>query len=195
LKEFGDAKWQVTEYRALPATNRINFTSQSNRKMDKKVPLHIFIVENCGLFVRLLDYVFSKHILYRFLDFKSGEDCLKNLHINPELVILDYSLPGMNGLETLQELKEQHPAAHVIMMLSEEDRRLPAEFLNAGAADYVIKDGREEQVLIEKIETYLAKEKVFRQIRSLQKRPLVPRKLYYALLILILLSAGIYYYQ
>lgn len=163
--------------------------------MDKKVPLHIFIVENSRLFVRLLDYVFAKDIRYRFLDFKSGEDCLKNLHLHPELIVLDNSLPGMNGFETLQELKEQHPDSHVIMILDAEEKLLPADFLNAGAADYVIKNGNEQQVVIEKIETFLAKEKVFREIRGMQKTPLINRKLYYVILILILLTLGIYYYQ
>ena len=163
--------------------------------MDRKSPLHIFIVENDKLFVRLLNYVFSKNILYRFLDFKSGEDALKNLSLHPELVILDYALPGMNGFETLQEIKEQHPNAHVIMLLKEDDKRLPAEFLNAGAADYVIKDGTEENAVIEKIENFLSKEKVFREIQKLQKKPFGRRRLYFALLIIILLSLGVYYYQ
>jgi two-component system response regulator AtoC len=163
--------------------------------MDKKSPLHIFIVENDKLFVRLLNYVFSKNILYRFLDFKFGEDALKHLDLRPELIILDYSLPGMNGFETLLEIREQHPNAHVIMLLKEDDKRLPAEFLNAGAADYVLKDGNEENALIEKIETFLSKEKVFREIQKLQRRPFGRRKLYFAILILLLLSVGLFYYQ
>ena len=163
--------------------------------MKQRSPLHIFIVENDKLFVRLLNYVFSKSILYRFLDFKFGEDALKHLDLNPELIILDYSLPGMNGLETLLEIREQQPSAHVIMLLKEDDKRLPAEFLNAGAADYVIKDGNEENALIEKIETFLSKEKVFREIEKLQKRPFTRKKLYYAIIILILLSLGFYCYQ
>lgn len=163
--------------------------------MESKVPLHIFVVENDNLFVRILDYVFSKDILYRFLDFKSGEDCLKNLHLNPELVILDYSLPGMNGYETLLELKEQNPSVHVIMILSENDKRLPAEFLNAGAADYVIKDGIHEEKVIEKIETFLARENVFRQVTRMGRKPSLRKKIYYAVLLALLLSAGVYYYQ
>jgi len=163
--------------------------------MDKKSPLHIFIVEDDKLFVRLLNYVFSKNILYRFLDFKFGEDALKHLDLRPELIILDYSLPGMNGFETLLEIREQHPNAHVIMLLKDEDKRLPAEFLNAGAADYVIKDGNEENAIIEKIEAFLSKEKVFREIQKLQKIPFTGKKLYYAIIILLLLSLGFYCYQ
>lgn len=163
--------------------------------MDSKLPLHIFVVENDRLFVRILDYVFSKDILYRFLDFKSGEDCLKNLHLGPELVILDYSLPGMNGYETLLELRELHPGVHVIMLLSENDRRLPAEFLNAGASDYVIKDGTEDEKVVEKIESFLCRERVFREVNKMSRNTSFKKKLYYALLLLLALTLGVYYYQ
>lgn len=162
--------------------------------MEPKLPCHIFIVENNGLFVKLLDYIFSKNILYRFLDFKSGEDCLKNLHLKPEIVVIDYTLPGMNGFETLQELKEQKPDAHVIILLSKEDGRLPAEFFNAGAAECVIKDGNEEEALKERIENFLKKTS---GSNGKKKSGMIfaRKKLYYALLILILLSLGVYYYQ
>ena len=163
--------------------------------MEAKVPLHIFVVENNGLFVRMLDYVFSKDILYRFLDFKSGEDSLKNLHLAPELILLDYALPGMNGFETLQEIREHHPAAHVIILLSTDDGRLPAEFLNAGAADYVMKDGTEDEQVIEKVEAFLSRERVYRELQDMTRRPTLKKKIYYAIIILLLLSAGIYYYQ
>ena len=163
--------------------------------METKLPLHIFIVENDRLFVRMLDYVFSKDILYRFLDFKSGEDCLKNLHLAPELIVLDQSLPGMNGYETLQEIREQHPQAHVVVLLSENDGRLPAEFLNAGAADYVLKDGTEDQQVIAKVEAFLSRERVYRELRKMTRRPTLRKKIYYALLIIILLSIGAFYYQ
>ncbi len=161
--------------------------------METKVPLHIFIVENCRLFVKLIDYIFSKNISFRFLDFQCGEDCLKNLHINPDLIILDYSLPGMNGYETLLEIKEQLPAAYVIILLSEEDKKLPAEFLNAGATDYVIKDGSEEKKVIDKIEDFI-KNKEEEQQKRKSRRPWLKRKLYLALLILIILSISAYYY-
>src|ERR1044072_8698864 len=101
--------------------------------MDQKRPIHIFIVENNKTFVSMLDYIFSKSILYRFLDFRSGEDCLRNMHLHPEIVVLDHQLEGMNGFETLQEIKEQHPDVHVMMLLRENDSKLPAEFMNAGA--------------------------------------------------------------
>ena len=141
----------------------------------------------------MLDYVFSKSIRYRFLDFRSGEDCLRSLHLNPEIVVLDHQLNGMNGFETLQEIKEQNPNIHVIMLLGENDGRLPVDFLNAGADDYVLKAAGIEK-LIEKIEDRLTQGFLINQSLS-TKMPSLKKKLYYALILLLLASAGVYYYQ
>ena len=162
--------------------------------MELNQPTHIFVVENNKVFVRMLDYVFSKSIAYRFLDFKTGEDALKNMHLNPEIIVLDYRLPGMNGLETLLEIKEQHPDLPVLMLIGENDGKLPAEFLNAGAADFILKDGNEVAFVIEKLEAFFKRPKINGK-RSFIKLPPVKKKVYYALLLIILITAGLYYYQ
>jgi DNA-binding NarL/FixJ family response regulator len=162
--------------------------------MDPKRPIHIFIVENNRIFVQLLDYVFSKSIFYRFLDFRSGEDCLRSLHLHPEIVVLDYRLNGMNGYETLQEIKEQNPDVYVIMLIGESDGKLPAEMLNAGADDYVLKDGSEVVKIIEKIEARLSFDPL-KSKSAVPHKPWLRKKLYYALLLLLLASVGVYYYQ
>ncbi len=142
----------------------------------------------------MLDYVFSKSILYRFMEFRSGEDCLRNLHLHPEVVVVDHQLSGMNGYETLLEIREQHPAAHVIMLLGENTGKLPSDFMKAGADDYVLKDGAEIPALMEKIEKQLQHGS---SLNSPARRKTAPlkKKLYYALIILLLLSVGVYYYQ
>ena len=46
----------------------------------------------------------------------SGEDALRvGAHIVPDVAIVDYSMPGMNGLELASRLKQLHPAATVII--------------------------------------------------------------------------------
>jgi DNA-binding NarL/FixJ family response regulator len=171
-------------------------TLMKTPSMETIKPKHIFIVENNKIFVNLLDYIFSKNISYRFMDFNSGESCLKNLHVNPEVVVLDYQLTGMNGFETLQEIREQNREVYVLSLISEKDGKLPAELLNAGANDYILKDGREVEKIVEKLEERFSTEststaEVPVKIRASSFR----KKLYYALLILLLASAGVYYSQ
>ncbi|MGD8522908.1 MAG: response regulator, partial [Desulfobacterales bacterium] len=53
---------------------------------------------------------------FNVLDTNSGEDAIKIVrHDNPEVVILDQKMPGMDGIQTLKELKKIRPEVQVIM--------------------------------------------------------------------------------
>ena len=70
----------------------------------------------------------------------SGEDGLAQLEsFRPEAVLLDYALPGINGLETLKRIKASDPAIAVIMMTGHGSESVAVEAMKAGAQDYLIK--------------------------------------------------------
>jgi DNA-binding NarL/FixJ family response regulator len=119
----------------------------------------IFIVEDNEIFSMMLDYILSKDSIYDFVNFKSGEECLANMHMKPDIVILDYGLPGISGYETLLGIKKVCPDTHVIILSSNKDRALAAKLLSVGADDYILKQGHGETQLINRIETILAEKK------------------------------------
>jgi DNA-binding response OmpR family regulator len=163
--------------------------------MERNQPRHVFVVDNDRVFVRLLDYVFSKDLGYRFLDFKSGEDCLRHMELGPELIVLDYKLPGMNGLDTMLEIRETHPEVKVIMLSGEGDGKLPAEFLNKGANEHVLKREGFVDALSGKIEAFLEGETQSVSGRRNSLFAWTGRKLYYVLVVIVLLlSLGYYWY-
>ena len=67
---------------------------------------HIFIVDDNEMYSTMLSYTLSKDNIYKFVSFKSGEECIKNLYLNPEIIILDYGLLGMDGYDTLLKIKK-----------------------------------------------------------------------------------------
>lgn len=138
----------------------------------------------------MLDYILSKNSTYKFISFKSGNECLQNLYLNPEVIILDYEMPGLNGYETLLEIKKQNPNIHVVFLTSKEEPQLQEKLLAAGADDYVLKQGQGETKLIEKIENILKN-------RSGEpvKQSGFKNKVLYLILIAILLIIGICYYN
>ena len=64
----------------------------------------------------------------------------------PELVLLDISMPLMNGLETLKKLKAIDPESTVIMLTSMVNRQSIDEALALGAANYIRKDNPKEEI-------------------------------------------------
>lgn len=74
---------------------------------------------------------------------RDGQSCLDMLDRQPyALVLLDYGLPRMNGLEVLRRIREAGLAVPVVMATGQGDERIAVEAMKLGAADYVVKSGR-----------------------------------------------------
>ncbi|HVU24251.1 MAG TPA: response regulator transcription factor [Opitutus sp.] len=71
----------------------------------------------------------------------------------PDLVLLDVSMPVMDGLETLRRLKEIDPDSVVIMLTSIVNRQSVDEALTLGAAAYIRKDTPKEEIAQTLVET------------------------------------------
>jgi two-component system chemotaxis response regulator CheY len=65
---------------------------------------------------------------------------------NPDLVLLDISMPMMDGLETLKKIREFDPDAVVIMLTSLVNRQSIEEALAHGAVNYIRKDTPKEKI-------------------------------------------------
>ena len=71
---------------------------------------------------------------------KSGEEALKFLEQNPlDVVVLDVRMPGMDGIETLREIKKRHPLVEVIMLTGHANMEVAVQGMELGAFDYLMK--------------------------------------------------------
>jgi CheY-like chemotaxis protein len=82
---------------------------------------------------------------YRVEAFKYGEDCLKEIDKNPDLIILDYFFVNndrdvLNGMEVFDKIKESKPDTPVIMLSGQEKGEIVLELARKGIDDYIIKD-------------------------------------------------------
>lgn len=75
------------------------------------------------------------------LEAANGEEALQlYARERPDLVLLDVNMPKVDGLQTLQALKQQDPECLVIMLTSLVNRQTVEECLRLGAVDYLRKD-------------------------------------------------------
>ncbi|MBA3029906.1 MAG: response regulator [Desulfobacteraceae bacterium] len=70
-----------------------------------------------------------------------GNEALKKLgqHRSVEVVILDVKMPGMDGIETLKEIKKTYPLVEVIMLTGHATVESAIEGMKFGAFDYLMK--------------------------------------------------------
>jgi DNA-binding NarL/FixJ family response regulator len=60
--------------------------------------------------------------------------------LSPDVVIMDISMPGLNGIEATRQILSNSPAPKVIALSMHTERRMILEMLNAGASGYLLKD-------------------------------------------------------
>jgi two-component system, OmpR family, response regulator len=104
----------------------------------------IFIVDDDPIINTLVVKRFTTEG-YRLEAFKYGEDCLKSLNKNPDLIILDYYFVNeeqevMDGMKVFDKIKELKPKLPVIMLSGQEKGEIVLELARKGIDDYVIKD-------------------------------------------------------
>jgi DNA-binding NarL/FixJ family response regulator len=68
-------------------------------------------------------------------------------NLNPDVIIMDISMPGMNGLTATRHLKNQRTGATILALTRHEDRTHLEELLRAGASGYVLKQSEPSDLL------------------------------------------------
>lgn len=76
---------------------------------------------------------------YEVVAASSGEEGLKKLNTDPDVVCLDIKLPGISGVETLRRIRKTHESLPVVMMTAYQTVDTAVESMRLGACDYLIK--------------------------------------------------------
>lgn len=106
--------------------------------------IKIFLVDDDALFLKSLEIEFMQHADFSIETYVTGELCIENLSHNPDVIILDYHLDGiennaMNGLETLDQIKAYNPDIPVIILSSQDKIDVAINCMHHKAFDYVVK--------------------------------------------------------
>jgi len=92
----------------------------------------IFLVEDDEMYSKMFEYKLKKHCDGVIKRFSCGEDCIKNMYLNPSLVVLDYQLPNINGLETLKQIKKYNPETLIVSLTNNNDTNVKKRLLEIG---------------------------------------------------------------
>lgn len=101
----------------------------------------------------------------------NGPECLRMVNQSHfDLVVLDYMLPGMNGLEILKNIKGHYPEMPVIIVTGQGDEQLAVQALKHGATDYIIKERGYEKFLPQVVKQFIEKRQLEKMLVTTELR-------------------------
>jgi two-component system response regulator AtoC len=112
-----------------------------------KNELRIHLVEDDKFYNKFLTHHLSLNPDNVIESFTSGADLLKSIYKNPDIIVLDYSLPDYNGSALLKKVKESNPDISVIIVSGQEDISTAVKLLKEGASDYIVKNDETKERL------------------------------------------------
>jgi DNA-binding NtrC family response regulator len=113
---------------------------------------------------------------YKVFTAASGIEALENLKQHTiHVVILDVKMPGMDGIETLQEIKKHYPLVEVIMLTGHGTTKTAVEGMKLGAFDYLLKPADFDDLTQKLEEARKRKDEHQERIRRAEVRLLVRR--------------------
>lgn len=117
------------------------------KEMENPHNLKFFIVDDdpfCRMFYHqhLLNLGYKNNSL-----FENGIDCINQLGEQPDIIFLDYDMQPINGIETIKMIKQQNPNIYLLMITSQNDKRIASSALKNGANDYIIKGEKDLEMI------------------------------------------------
>jgi len=111
-----------------------------------RIPTNVLLVDDEKDFVEMLSLRLNESG-ERVTAAYSGKECLESLEKkNIDVVILDIKMPGMDGIETLREIKRRFPLVEVIMLTGHGTTETAVQGMKLGAYDYLLKPAEFEDL-------------------------------------------------
>lgn len=105
--------------------------------------MKVFIVDDDHFCSNLYKHSLSQTGLSNFYLFDNGEECLRNMPLLPDIILLDNDMANMDGLQVIKHIRSYNPFVHVLMVSGRRENHVAVEALASGAATFILKDGNE----------------------------------------------------
>ena len=113
------------------------------------MPIRILIVDDHGVMrAGLRAMLEDEPGIEVVAEASTGEEALGlTVELQPDILLLDIGMPGIDGIEVTRRLKKSDPRIQVLILTVYEDESLLREAIKAGASGYVIKRAAEEELI------------------------------------------------
>jgi two-component system OmpR family response regulator len=105
---------------------------------------YMFLIDDEPIQNEMLKDYLNERYLYEIKIFDNGEEAMQHMHLQPEIIVLDYHLSAhkpdaKNGVEVLKAIKDKYPETQVIILSGQDKIDVAVDTMRYGAFDYVVK--------------------------------------------------------
>jgi len=138
----------IIDYVNKGGVNDINYIIHTLGRLEKNQNHKVLVVDDSMVFRNQMKTMLE-NLFYEVITVAHGEEALGmlNSHLNISMVITDYYMPVMNGLELTNEIRKNYNKTElcIIAISSNNDEEINALFLKQGANDYIKKPFSKEE--------------------------------------------------
>ena len=130
----------------------------------------IFVVEDNEFFSQLIKQKLESNDQNEVTLFNNGDDFRRNLHLNPDIVVLDYNLPNTTGIDLLKEIKNFNDQIKTILISGQEKVDVVIEAFENGAEEYINKDDNALTMLDLKVQKHSSSVNLRKEVDTLREQ-------------------------
>ena len=132
--------------------------------------IKIFVIEDDELFGSVIQGKLEMENSYEVTLFTSGEEFLKNLHLNPDIVTIDYNLPDITGIEILKKINSFNKNIITIILSGQNNVEVVVDAYKNGANDYIVKNENSIVELANSVKNLSANVRLQKEVDSLREQ-------------------------
>ncbi len=108
----------------------------------------ILLVDDAGFMRKMIQTHLTKAGYTDFIEGEDGAQAVKLYEENkPDLVIMDITMPNMDGIEALREIKSKHPQSKIVMCSAMGQEAMVMEAIKLGALDFIVKPFKQDRIV------------------------------------------------
>lgn len=108
----------------------------------------ILLVDDAAFMRKVIMDTLTKNGYTDLYEAVDGVDAVEKFNeLTPDLVIMDITMPNMDGLEALKTIRKQNPGANVVMCSAMGQEAMVIDAIQSGAKDFIVKPFKAERIL------------------------------------------------
>ena len=108
----------------------------------------ILLVDDAAFMRKVIKDTLTKNGYTDLYEAVDGADAVEKFsEINPDLVIMDITMPNMDGLEALKAMRAKNSSANIVMCSAMGQEAMVIEAIQSGAKDFIVKPFKSDRIM------------------------------------------------